>query len=52
VPVRRVEGSSRNRSDLIRLLDRLDEDIAVVEGQKIVAITDNLSTGGTDEVQQ
>ena len=38
--------------DLIRFLDHLDDEIPVVEGQKIVAITDNLSTRSTEEVEQ
>lgn len=44
--------STRNRWDLIRFLDQLEADIPIVEGQKIVAVTDNLSTRGTEEVQQ
>ncbi len=43
---------TRNRWDLIRFLDYLEEEIPIVEAQKIVAITDNLSTRGTDEVEQ
>lgn len=42
---------TRNRWDLMRFLDHLDEEIPVVEGQRIVAVTDNLSTRGTEEVQ-
>ena len=37
---------------MIRFLDHLEQEIPIVEGQKIVAITDNLSTRGTDEVEQ
>jgi hypothetical protein len=61
VPVRGAEGPSRrgagnglqdrNRFDLIRFLDHLDSKIAVIEGQQIVAISDSLSTRGTQEVQ-
>jgi hypothetical protein len=40
-----------NRFDLIRFLDHLDAEIPVLDGQQIVAITDNLSTRGTQEVQ-
>ncbi len=36
----------------IRFLDRCDEEIPVAEGQRIVAITDNLSTRNTDNVQK
>jgi transposase len=46
-----MASKTRNRFDLIRFLDLLDDEIPVVEGQQIVAITDNLSTRGTDEVQ-
>ena len=37
-------SKTRNRFDLIRFLDHLDEEIPVVDGQQIVAISDNLST--------
>jgi transposase len=47
-----MPSKTRNRFDLIRFLDHLDGEIPVVEGQQIVAITDNLSTRGTDEVEQ
>ena len=47
-----MPSKSRNRWDLIRFLDHLEEEIPIVAGQKIVAITDNLSTRGTDEVEQ
>ena len=47
-----MPSKTRNRWDLIRFLDLLDEEIPVVEGQKIVAISDNLSTRGTEEVEQ
>jgi len=45
-----MASKTRNRFDLIRFLDSLDEEIPVIEGQRIVAITDNLSTRGTQEV--
>lgn len=45
-----MPSKTRNRFDLIRFLDHLDSEIPVVEGQKIVAISDNLSTRGTQEV--
>jgi transposase len=47
-----MPSKTRNRWDLIRFLDHLEDEIGLVEGQKIVAITDNLSTRGTEEVQQ
>ena len=46
-----MPSKTRNRFDLIRFLDQLDSEIPVVAGQQIVAITDNLSTRGTEEVQ-
>jgi transposase len=46
-----MASKTRNRWDLIRFLDMLDAEIPVIEGQRIVAITDNLSTRGTQEVQ-
>jgi len=46
-----MPSKTRNRFDLIRFLDSLDEEIPVVEDQKIVAITDNLSTRKTQEAQ-
>jgi transposase len=45
-----MASKTRNRFDLIRFLDHLDAELAVVEGQRIVAISDNLSTRGTQEV--
>jgi transposase len=47
-----MPSKTRNRWDLMRFLDLLEEEIPVIEGQKIVAISDNLSTRGTDEVEQ
>jgi transposase len=47
-----MASKTRNRWDLIRFLDLLDADIPVVGGQKIVAVSDNLSTRGTAEVEQ
>jgi hypothetical protein len=47
-----MPSKTRNRWDLIRFLDHLDDEIPVVDGQKIVAVTDNLSTRGTEEVEQ
>ena len=46
-----MASKTRNRFDLIRFLNHLDSEIPIVEGQKIVAISDNLSTRGTKEVQ-
>jgi len=45
-----MASKTRNRHDLIRFLDQLDSEIPVAEGQQVVAITDNLSTRGTQEV--
>ena len=47
-----MASKTRNRWDLIRFLDLLDADIPVVDGQKIMAVSDNLSTRGTAEVEQ
>jgi len=47
-----MASKTRNRFDLIRFLDQLETELPVVEGQKIVAISDNLSTRGTEEVQK
>jgi len=46
-----MASKTRNRWDLIRLLEDLDAQIAVIDGQKIVAISDNLRTRGTQEVR-
>jgi transposase len=46
-----MASKTRNRFDLIRFLDLLDAEIPVVAAQQIVAITDNLSTRGTQEVR-
>ncbi len=45
-----MSSKTRNRHDLIRFLTQLDSEIPVVQGQKIVAVSDNLSTRGTQEV--
>lgn len=47
-----MASKTRNRFDLIRFLDQLEEEIPVVDGQQIVAVSDNLSTRGTEEVNQ
>ena len=47
-----MASKTRNRWDLMRFLDHLDAEIPVVAGQQIIAVSDNLSTRGTDEVQQ
>lgn len=47
-----VEDPQPVRPDPLPERARLRSEIPVVEGQKIVAITDNLSTRGTDEVEQ
>jgi transposase len=45
-----MASKTRNRWDLIRFLDQLDRDLPTIEGQRIVAVSDNLSTRGTQEV--
>ncbi|MGH2887370.1 MAG: IS630 family transposase [Solirubrobacteraceae bacterium] len=47
-----MASKTRNRWDLIRFLDQLDAEIPVIAGQQIVAVSDNLSTRGTEEVQE
>ncbi len=47
-----MTSKTRNRFDLIRFLDQLDSEIPVIKGQQIIAVSDNLSTRGTEEVQQ
>ena len=47
-----MPSKTRNRWDLIRFLDHLEDEIPQVEGRKIVAVTDNLSTRGTEEVEK
>ncbi len=47
-----MTSKTRNRFDLIRFLDQLDSEIPVLEGQQIIAVSDNLSTRGTEEVQE
>ncbi|MCA1678991.1 MAG: IS630 family transposase [Actinobacteria bacterium] len=46
-----MPSKTRNQFDLIRFLDQLEQEIPVIEGQQIVAITDNLSTRSTENVQ-
>jgi transposase len=45
-----MASKTRNRFDLIRFLDELDSEIEDLEGRQIIAITDNLSTRTTQEV--
>ena len=47
-----MPSKTRNQFDLIRFLDQLDDEIPIIEGQQIVAITDNLSTRGTENVNK
>ena len=47
-----MPSKTRNQFDLIRFLDLLDQEIPVIEGQQIVAISDNLSTRGTENVNK
>jgi transposase len=46
-----MPSQTRNRFDLIRFLNLLDGELPVVEDQRIIAVTDNLSTRGTQEVK-
>jgi transposase len=46
-----MASKTRNRWDLIRFLDHLEQEIPSIEGQQIIAVSDNLSTRGTQEVQ-
>jgi len=46
-----MTSSTRNRFDLIRFLEEIDESVPDVEGQQIVAIMDNLSTHKSHDVQ-
>jgi len=45
-----MASKTRNRWDLIRFLDHLEQEIPVIDGQTIVAVSDNLCTRGTQEV--
>jgi len=47
-----MASKTRNRWDLIRFLDQLDAELPIVEEQKIIAVSDNLSTRNTDEVKK
>jgi hypothetical protein len=45
-----MPSKTRNRFDLLRFLDQLEQEIPA--GQQVIAITDNLSTRTTAEVEQ
>jgi transposase len=45
-----MPSKTRNRFDLLRFLDQLEREIP--SGQQVIAISDNLSTRTTDEVEQ
>ena len=47
-----MPSKTRNRFDLIRFLDQLEAEIPDIEGRQVIAITDNLSTRTTEEVEQ
>ena len=47
-----MPSKTRNRFDLIRFLDQLEAEIPHTEGRHVIAITDNLSTRTTSEVEQ
>jgi len=46
-----MASQTRNRFDLIRFLEQIDETIPPAEGQQIIAIMDNLSTHKSADVQ-
>jgi transposase len=46
-----MTSTTRNRFDLIRFLDEIDDTIAPAKGQQIIAIMDNLSTHKSKDVQ-
>ena len=47
-----MTSETRNRFDLIRFLDEIDDTIKPVKGQQIIAIMDNLSTHTSKDVQK
>ena len=47
-----MASKTRNQFDLMRVLDHCDEQIPRVKGQKIVAVSDNLSTRNTENVKK
>ena len=47
-----MPSKTRNQFDLMRFLDRCEEQIPQVPGQKIVAVSDNLSTRNTENVKK
>jgi hypothetical protein len=47
-----MASKTRNRHNLIRFLDQLDTKIPIMKGQKIIAISDNLSTRDTQEITE
>jgi transposase len=47
-----MPSKTRNRWDLIRFLEQLDAELPIIEGQKIIAVSDNLSTRNTDAVKK
>jgi hypothetical protein len=46
-----MSSQTRNRFDLIRFLDEIDDTVAPAQGQQIIAIMDNLSTHNSKDVQ-
>ena len=46
-----MASKTRDRFDLVAFLEMLDAGIPAVEGRRIVAVTDNLSTRTTEEVE-
>ncbi len=46
-----MTSATRNRFDLIRFLDEIDQSVPPAKGQQIIAIMDNLSTHKSHDVQ-
>jgi transposase len=47
-----MPSKTRNRHDLIRFLEKVDGEIPDMEGQQVIAVSDNLSTRTTKEVSE
>jgi transposase len=47
-----MTSQTRNRFDLIRFLDEIDDTLPHAKGQQVIAIMDNLSTDTSKDVKQ
>ena len=47
-----MTSKTRNRFDLIRFLEQIDETLPPAKGQQIIAIMDNLSTHKSEDVRK